>query len=115
MNWLPLIAEEQLIDVSLLSKKSDIKAVVIFKHSTRCSTSSMVLSRLERSWKLSDKEVPTYFLDLLKFRNLSDKIEKVYGISHESPQILIIKNGKCIYSASHSDISAPDIEAALSN
>lgn len=115
MNWLPLIAEEQLMDVTLLSKKSDIHAVVIFKHSTRCSTSSMVLSRLERSWKLSEKEVPTYFLDLLKFRNVSDKIEQVYGISHESPQILIIKNGKCIYSASHTDISTQNIDAVLNS
>ena len=115
MNWLPLIAEEQLMDVSILSKKSDIKAVVIFKHSTRCSTSSMALGRLERSWKLSEKGVPTYFLDLLKYRNISDKIEQLFEISHESPQILLIKNGKCIYSASHSDISAHEIETALNS
>ena len=113
MNWLPLVAEEQLMDVNLLSQKSDIKAVVIFKHSTRCSTSSMVLNRLERSWKLSEKDVPTFFLDLLKHRTISNKIEQLYGISHESPQILLIKNGKCIYSASHSDISVPDIEEIL--
>ena len=115
MNWFPLIAEEQLLEVNLLSQKSEIKAVLILKHSSRCSISSMALSRLERSWKLSEKDAPTYFLDLLKYRNVSNKIEQLYGISHESPQILLIKNGKCIYSASHSNISSSDIEAALNS
>lgn len=113
MNWLPLIAEQQLMDVNLLSEQSAVKAVVLFKHSTRCGTSSMALGRLERSWKLSEKEVPTYFLDLLNHREISNKIADVYGIPHQSPQILVIKNGKCIYASSHSDISVPDIEAAI--
>lgn len=115
MNWLPLIAEQQLMDVNLLSEQSAVKAVVLFKHSTRCGTSSMALNRLERSWKLSDKVVPTYFLDLLKYRELSNKIESVYGIPHQSPQVLVIKNGKCIYASSHSDICALDIEAAINS
>lgn len=115
MNWLSLVAEEQLTEVNLLSQKSEIKAIILFKHSTRCSTSSMVLNRLERFWKLSEKDVPTYFLDLMKYRNVSDKIEQLYGVSHESPQVLLIKNGKCIYSASHSDISVPDIESAINS
>ncbi|MCX6295864.1 MAG: bacillithiol system redox-active protein YtxJ [Bacteroidetes bacterium] len=115
MNWLPLITEEQLIDITLLSQKNDIKAVVLLKHSTRCSISSMALNRLERSWKLSEMEVPTYLLDLLNYRNISNKIESVFSIPHESPQVLVIKNGKCIYAASHSDISASDIEAAINN
>lgn len=113
MNWLPLIAEKQLMDVDSLSNNPDVKAVLILKHSTRCSISSMALDRLERTWKLSEKEVPTYFLDLLSYRNVSLAIEQHYGVPHESPQVLIIKNGKCIYVASHSDICAPDIEAIL--
>lgn len=115
MNWLPLIAQQQLMDVNLLSEQSTVKAVLVFKHSTRCSVSSMALNRLERSWKLSDKEVPTYFLDLLKFRNVSDKLADVYGIPHQSPQVLVIKNGKCIYASSHTDISTSDIESAINS
>ena len=114
MNWLPLIAEEQLMEVNALSQDPGIKAVLILKHSTRCSISSVALSRLERSWKLSENEVPTYFLDLLDYRAVSNAIEQEYGIPHESPQVLLIKNGKCIYSASHSEISVPDIEDVLS-
>lgn len=113
MKWLPLIAEQQLMDVDSLSHNADVKGVLILKHSTRCSISSAALGRLERTWKLSEKEVPTYFLDLLSYRSVSSAIEQHYGISHESPQVLIIKNGKCIYTASHSGISTSDIEEAL--
>jgi bacillithiol system protein YtxJ len=113
MNWLPLIAENQLMEIDSLSNNPDVKAVLILKHSTRCSISIAALGRLERTWKISEKEVPAYYLDLLNYRNVSAGIEQHYGITHESPQVLIIKNGKCIYSASHSDISTPDIEAIL--
>lgn len=115
MNWLPLISEDQLKEVCVLSERNDIKAVLILKHSTRCSISSMALNRLERSWTLSEKEVPVYYLDLLKYRNVSDKIEDIFGITHQSPQILVIKNGKSIYTSSHSDISTPEIEAAINS
>ena len=114
MNWLPLIAEEQLMEISLLSEQSTIQAVVIFKHSTRCSVSSLALNRLERTWNQADNNIPAYFLDLIKFRNISDKIAEKYAVRHESPQILVIKNGKCIYNASHANISLPDIRAAIS-
>ena len=114
MNWLPLIAEEQLMEISLLSEQSTIQAVVIFKHSTRCSVSSVALSRLERTWNQPPDKIPTYFLDLIQFRNLSDKIAEKYAVRHESPQILVIKNGKCIYNASHANISSPDIQSAIS-
>lgn len=115
MNWLPLIAEEQLMEVNLLSQKPGVLAVVLLKHSTRCSISSSALNRFERSWKFSEKDVPAYFLDLLRFRDLSNKIESFYEIPHESPQVLIIKNGRCIYSVSHSNIVISDIEAAINS
>ncbi len=113
MNWLSLIAEKQLMDVDSLSNNPDVKAVLILKHSTRCSISATALGRLERTWKFSEKEVPTYYLDLLNYRSVSAAIEQHYEIPHESPQVLLIKNGKCIYHASHSEIFTPDIEYAL--
>ena len=114
MDWLPLISEKQLMDIDLLSEQENIKAVVIFKHSTRCGVSSMALDRLERKWDQPAGEVPVYFLDLLKFRDLSHKIAEKYGVRHESPQVLLIKNGKCIYHTSHSGITVPAIQEALS-
>jgi bacillithiol system protein YtxJ len=114
MLWHNLTDISQLNDIQHLSKEqsSNGLTVLLFKHSTRCSISSMALSRLESKWK-DDDQIPTYFLDLLNHRDISNEIEHLYGIEHASPQVLLIKNGVCVYHASHSAISAADIfEAA---
>jgi len=113
MNWLLLTNEKQLAELHQSSFDSSKKGVLLFKHSTRCSISDMALNRLERTWNLSSEILPVYFLDLIAYRALSDKIASDYGIIHESPQVLIIKNGKCIYSSSHSDISFTRIQSAV--
>jgi bacillithiol system protein YtxJ len=96
MNWIPLQSEEQL---SELRERSTLRPQVIFKHSTRCGTSQVVRSRLERT------EVPPtmdfYFLDLIAYRAISEKIAEDFDVWHESPQVLVIRNGKCIYDESH--------------
>lgn len=99
MNWINLTNEEYLHQIKL---KSNTKPQVIFKHSTRCSISSVAKSRLERSTQTN--EIDFYFLDLIKYRLISNKIAEEFNVYHESPQILIIKNGECIYDESHSGI-----------
>lgn len=113
MNWLDLNTESQFEGINQISSEPHITGVMLFKHSSRCSISSMALNRLERSWKLSGDNLPTYYLDLLKYRSVSAKIAELYDVEHESPQVLIIKNGKCIYTSSHSSISTEEIEAAI--
>lgn len=113
MNWLPLTSENQLQEIITNSFNSKVKAVLIFKHSTRCSISLMALNRLESKWKFPQEDVPVYFLDLLKFPLISSKIVELFNIQHESPQILLIKNGQSIYNASHSAILFSEIEAEL--
>lgn len=88
------------------------KGIVIFKHSTRCSISSVAKSRLSLKWDFN-KELPTYYLDLIKHRDISDLIAKKFDIMHESPQLLIIEKGKCIYNASHLGISVNNIKSFL--
>lgn len=112
MNWLSLATEKQLEEIDRRSYDPEIKGILLFKHSTRCSISSMALNRLERHLKVSD-HLPKYLLDLLTHRSVSQFIADRYGVDHESPQLLIIKEGKCIYNASHSEINAADIEAIL--
>ncbi|MEO8721030.1 MAG: bacillithiol system redox-active protein YtxJ [Ginsengibacter sp.] len=106
MNWIPLNQETQLDDI--VANSNNIPQV-IFKHSTRCSISSMAKNRLDK------KEAPDgtnfYLLDLIKFRSLSNKIASDFHISHQSPQILIIQNGKCVYNESHGGITFDEIEA----
>lgn len=87
-------------------KTADGSPAVIYKHSTRCGISGMVWKKLQRSWPeiLGEREI--YYLDLIRFRKLSNQIAERYGVEHESPQVLVIKNGKCVFHNSHNGIEA---------
>lgn len=104
MNWIPLTTEDQLI---LIKEKSFSIPQVIFKHSTRCSTSSMVLNRLERAE--APASIDFYYLDLLTHRNISNKIAEDFQVYHESPQVLLIRNGECVYDESHMAITMDEL------
>jgi len=104
MNWINLNSVQQLADIKELSKT---RPQVIFKHSTRCSISSMAKSRLERYEQPQSGDF--YYLDLLKNRALSDQVAEDFAVAHESPQILLIKNTECVYEESHSGIQMDEI------
>lgn len=84
------------------------KGIAIFKHSTRCATSSVAKSRLSSKWNFKS-DLPIYHLDLIRYRELSNLISNRFNVRHESPQLLLIKDGKCIYHASHLGISVKEI------
>ncbi len=102
MNWNNL---ESLAQLQIIDDESQSGLVLIFKHSTRCSICVTALNRLERKWKDSDSEkIKPYYLDLLQHRDVSNAIAERYGIEHQSPQVLLISKGKCVYSATHLEI-----------
>ena len=105
INWNHLIDLGQLNN---LVAESDTKYVLIFKHSTRCSVSRMALRQFENEFDAHDKITP-YFLDLLEHRDISNDIAERFGVTHQSPQILLIRNGKSTFDASHSSINAEDL------
>jgi bacillithiol system protein YtxJ len=107
MNWIHLTSVAQLDELVAASETS---TVLILKHSNRCNICHVVLDRVERNWKEHDGEklIP-YFLDVIRHRDVSNAIEARFGVRHESPQVLLVKNGKCIYSATHSEINYADI------
>ncbi len=100
MNWNKLEEEEELEQIISRSK---LRPQLIYKHSTRCSISSMVKSRLERSGP-PPEDMEFYFLDLIRYRSLSDRIAQIFDVRHESPQVLIIRDGRAVYAASHTAI-----------
>ncbi len=104
MNWIELTQSSQ---IDLIKEKSAERPQVIFKHSTRCAVSGMAKGRLERSNDFPQADF--YFLDLIKHRHISDKIATDFSVFHESPQVLVIRNGECIYDESHSGINMNDI------
>lgn len=101
-NWQHI---QSLADLEQANQQSHSQSILIFKHSTRCSISSAALGRMQRGW--DNQTAPVYYLDLIKHRDISNAIAQQYDIEHQSPQVLVIKDGKCIQHASHFDIS-PD-------
>lgn len=106
MKWIPLLNEEQLEEIKINSLQTP---QVIFKHSSRCSISSMARNRLDRNE--TPDGIDFYFLDIINHRNISNKIARDFHVHHESPQVLIINKGTCVYDESHSGIDMEDIKA----
>ena len=109
INWIPLTDLGQLNEILELSHQ---QPVAIFKHSTRCSISRMALKQFENEFDLEGTVTP-YFLDLLNHRDISQEIATRFDVYHQSPQLLLIKEGKSIYDASHSDIDALELKGRV--
>lgn len=109
MNWEILNDVDQLGTIIFNSNE---KPAVIFKHSTRCSISRMALKQFENEFKL-ENEITPYFLDLLNHRDISNEIANRFNVEHQSPQILLIKDGQSVYDASHSDIDAEELRSKI--
>lgn len=106
VNWIPLTDISQLDEIVENSKD---KTIGIFKHSIRCSISRFALKQFESEYNLEDK-VDLYFLDLLNYREVSNEIAIRFQVEHQSPQLILIKNGVAVYNASHSEIQAEVLE-----
>lgn len=109
INWTPLTYMGQLDEMVAFSEQ---KPAVIFKHSTRCSISRFALKQFEKDFDLEDK-VDAYFLDLLEHRDISNEIASRFGVYHQSPQLLLIKDGKSVYDVSHDAIDAGELKGKL--
>jgi bacillithiol system protein YtxJ len=104
MNWQILTTEQQLESIL---QQSFTRPQVIFKHSTRCNISSTAKNRLEKS--AAPEHVDFHYLDLISYRFLSNKIADDLNVHHESPQVLLVKNGECVYDESHLSIYMEEI------
>lgn len=108
MEWISLETADQLDNIKQQQGYS-----LIFKHSTRCSISMMAKRRFELDWDNLPADMPLYFLDLIKHRDLSTKIATDFSVYHESPQMLLIKDGECILDQSHGGISVDEAMSVL--
>ena len=110
LDWIPLTDIEQLNDIDRLSQE---KPVVIFKHSTTCGISASAKYRLQADWDELPEDIQFYFLDLLAYRHISNEVASRYGVRHESPQVLVIKDGQASFNTSHHRISAGRLSEVL--
>lgn len=106
LPWIPLNELQQLNDIET---KSATKTQVIFKHSTRCGISSMVMRQFVNAYTLTEKELDLYYLDLLSYRDISNEIASKFQVMHESPQLLVIKNRVVVAYDSHGAINNIDL------
>ena len=104
--WINLTTMEQLDEIV---ERSKTKTQLIFKHSTRCGISRMVISQFKKSYQLSESEADLYYLDLLNYRAISGEIAEKFQVMHESPQLLVITNGVVVAHDSHSGINNLDL------
>jgi bacillithiol system protein YtxJ len=101
--WIQLTEMGTLDEIVETSKK---QTVAILKHSTSCGISRMVLRQFEQSYDLKDEQIKLYFLDLIAYRDISNKIASRFNVPHQSPQLLVIVDGKVVFDASHSSIQS---------
>tara|TARA_R110002124_G_scaffold227889_1_gene393168 strand:+ start:68163 stop:68555 length:393 start_codon:yes stop_codon:yes gene_type:complete len=104
--WNRLLSLEQLNE---LEEESKTLPVAIFKHSTRCGISRMVLKQFESSYKIEPDKMKLYYLDLLNNRDVSDEVGYKFQVIHQSPQLIVIKNGNAVAHASHHSINSLDL------
>lgn len=110
MNFTPLVREEQLEEIKEAKGFN-----VIFIHNTTCPISKRVRSKFEQDANLLTGVQDVYFLDLLAHQNISDEIAEDFKVKHQSPQLLLIKDGECIYNEALYDISAMATAEAVKN
>lgn len=106
LPWIPLNELQQLNNIE---NKSTTKSQVIFKHSTRCGISSMVMRQFVNAYEFTEKDLDLYYLDLLNYRDISNEVASKFQVMHESPQLLIIKNGVVVVYDSHGGINDIDL------
>jgi len=102
VQWIPLVSLSQIEEIKAASKS---EVIAIFKHSTRCGISRMVLKQFESSFSEEMKSLKIYYLDLLSYRDISNEVSTVFQVLHQSPQILLIKDEIAIANASHEEIN----------
>lgn len=110
MNWKLLTTEE---DIQKIIELSETIPVLIFKYSRRCSICDRVQDIMESDWNENESDneekITPYFLDLIRYRNISNAVARKFNVMHESPQVLVIKNGKASYTESHGHIRFDEI------
>ena len=110
LPWIPLNDVQQLKHIG---EKSKTKTQVIFKHSTRCGISRMVINQFVANYNLNEKDLDLYYLDLLSFRDVSDEVGYKFQVVHQSPQLLVIKNGLVVAHESHGALNGIDLNQFL--
>lgn len=109
-EWLAL---QEFAQIEIIKKESIVNPVIIFKHSTRCGISKMVIKQFEKLFTEAHNNYKVYYLDLLNYREISNELASAFQVVHQSPQVLVIKNGTSVFSTSHEAIAEMDLNTFI--
>ncbi len=110
---LPWQKLETVAQLDTIAERSKTKTQVIFKHSTRCGISKMVMNQFVSTYAVEDTALDLYYLDLLSYRDVSDAIGQKFQVFHQSPQLIVVKKGVTVHHASHHEINAGVLETLI--
>ncbi|MFQ5334577.1 MAG: bacillithiol system redox-active protein YtxJ [Flavobacteriales bacterium] len=113
MDWIPLTSSDQIAHFFKPFDDNFTAPLLLFKHSPRCGTSIRIKKMFEEEFNRLQPEIPVHLLDVIAYRELAASLAKRAGVQHESPQLLLFKGKKCLYHASHCEISADEINDVL--
>lgn len=111
MQSTQLTAVAQIAEVEELSHHPELLGVLLFKHSPRCIVSSFALRAFEKEWDFNSDQLPIFMVNVISERDISQQIATKFGVRHESPQILLIKNGVCVGNESHQSASVKNVKS----
>ena len=106
LTWLPLTSSEQL---ETIKTESNTASVLIFKDSTRCGISKMVIKQFEKLFTEENQHLKVYYLDLLNYRDISNEIAVKFQVMHQSPQLIVVRNGVAVAHSSHNEITETNL------
>jgi bacillithiol system protein YtxJ len=101
-EWHQIASMDDLDEAELESHN---RTIAIFKHSVSCGASAHAKHRMEDGFDLDPERCRLYYLDLLSYRDISTEIARRYDVQHQSPQMIVIQNGKPVFDASHHAVS----------
>ena len=101
-------------DLDATLAKSNDAPIFIYKHSTQCPINARAAFRLREYMDKQGGALPRmHMVWVIESRPVSNAIEERLGVKHESPQLLLVKNGKVLWNTSHEDITAENVQRAL--
>ncbi len=109
-SWNKITTEQEVKDIV---EKSKHKTQIIFKDSVTCGISAYAKSRIVDGYDEIDGKADFNYLDLLAYRPVSNFIAEHLGVYHQSPQIIILKNGEVVHTVTHHAITAEGIADEL--
>ncbi|WP_437395213.1 bacillithiol system redox-active protein YtxJ [Flagellimonas lutimaris] len=109
---LPWIQLESIKQLETITENSNNKTQVVYKHSSTCGISRMVLGMFTDTYD-TDLDIDLYFLTIQNHRDVSNAIEDKFAVRHESPQLLVVKNEAVVFHTSHGAIADTDFTKYL--